>query len=132
MKKLLYLFITILTLSSCSSSSDDPSEAGSVDSRLVGKWQLSRINSNGEDIATDCQKMSTIEFRDNKTFSIELYDSESPCEIITSESSDWTHLEDNEYVLRLNGELEYYYIAINPNEFNYLEDDGSSWSWVKM
>ena len=70
MKKIVFLLITIVSLSSCSSNDDDTSSLNII----IGTWQLKSQTENGEERTTNCSKKSTLTFLENGNGSQISYD----------------------------------------------------------
>ncbi|WP_445749186.1 lipocalin family protein [Polaribacter sp.] len=93
MKKIIYLFIAMISLSSCSSNDDldqDP---------IIGKWQLISQKEDNVEYSDDCSRRSTITFLENKTVTVSsYYDFGNACENI-SDSFSWMNLGNTGYEL---------------------------------
>ncbi len=70
MKKIIFLLITILSLSSCSSNDDDASSLNII----IGTWQLKSMTENDEERSNDCSRKSTVTFLENGNGSNISYD----------------------------------------------------------
>ena len=69
MKKILYLFIAIISLSSCQSSDEDSLSGDPI----VGKWQLQSRLENGTETTDSCERQSTVTFSADGTVAIVSY-----------------------------------------------------------
>ncbi|MFK8058532.1 MAG: lipocalin family protein [Polaribacter sp.] len=103
MKKLLYLFIASAILFSCESNDEDGSLSGG--DPIIGKWQLTSIVENGNEIATSCDKKSNATFSSNGTVvAVFYYESNSTnCESESSSLS-WENLGNSNYKIFGNGD----------------------------
>lgn len=93
MKKIIYLFIAMISLSSCSSNDDLDQDL------LIGKWQLTSQKEDNVEYSDDCSKRSTITFLENKTVTVSsYYDYGNGCENLT-DSFKWINLGNASYEL---------------------------------
>jgi hypothetical protein len=92
MKNLLYLFIASTFLISCSSNDND----SSIDP-IIGEWQLTSLMTNGKELASDCDKKTTLTFFENGTgASINFDFISNNCETFTRTST-WVNIGDSKY-----------------------------------
>ena len=70
MKKIIFLLITIVSLSSCSSNDDDTAFLNAI----IGNWQLKSMTENDEERSNDCSRKSTVTFLENGNGSNISYD----------------------------------------------------------
>ncbi len=101
MKKILYLFIAIISLSSCQSSDEDSLSGDPI----VGKWQLQSRLENGTETTDSCERQSTVTFSADGTVAIvSYYDyGNNTCESIIGTTS-WENAGNSNYVLSGNGQ----------------------------
>jgi hypothetical protein len=99
MKKLLFLFIASTLLFSC-----EPDETESPDP-IIGKWQLSSFTIDGNEVATDCMKKSTMNFSEDFTVIITASqdDGNGTCES-EIENTTWSNTGDSNYQVLNDGE----------------------------
>lgn len=92
MKKILYLFIAIVSITSCESNEEINSDP------IIGTWQLQSVLENGTEQATDCEKKTTIVFLENGTTTNESFndDGNNGCESNT-DSSTWVNIGNSTY-----------------------------------
>jgi hypothetical protein len=107
MKKVSLLLLILLTIS-C--SSDDDNAPSALEKNIVNKWILeNRVITDDENyIATDCIKLSTLEFFEDDSFKrIEYIESESgDCILDFEQSGEWWTNGFNGLNLDLNGEID--------------------------
>lgn len=97
MKKFIYLFIAIISLSSCNSNDDDLDQ-----DPIIGKWQLISAKEDTVDYSDECLRKSTITFLENKTVTVtNYYDDGNGCEN-EADSFEWMNLGDSSYEFTYN------------------------------
>ena len=72
MKKILYLLLTVLFISSCSSNSEFDS---SIDP-IIGSWRLKSISSDGIEESDECTRKTKLKILENGTSNAVYYDYE--------------------------------------------------------
>ena len=73
MKKFIYLFIAIISLTSCSNNDDDDSTSPSID-LVVGEWEQVLITINGEEFSSNCDENDSFEFFEDGTYTLGVFD----------------------------------------------------------
>ncbi len=89
MKKLIYLFIAIASLTSCT-----PDE---VLDPIVGKWQLDSQTVNGIEQTTECERNTTLEFFENGTTAEESFYIDGLDCLSDTDTSTWENLSGSTY-----------------------------------
>jgi len=89
MKKLIYLFIAIASLTSCT-----PDE---VLDPIVGKWQLDSQTVNGIEQTTECERNTTLEFFKNGTIAEESFYIDGLDCLSDTDTSTWENLSGSTY-----------------------------------
>ena len=89
MKKLIYLFIAIASLTSCT-----PDE---VLDPIVGKWQLDSQTVNGIEQTTECERNTTLEFFENGTIAEESFYIDGLDCLSDTDTSTWENLSGSTY-----------------------------------
>lgn len=120
MKKLFLLFISVLSLNSCSSSDDENNDE--VATTIIGKWNL--ISVNGE-TANNCRKQTTHTFENNFYKSVEYYlhdNDVNDCRDLNF-SSEWKESGNNKYTLK-GLEDDSIEASISGNKLTYKRHNG--------
>ena len=73
MKKFIYLFIAIISLTSCSNNDDDDSTSPSID-LVVGEWEQVSLNIDGEVTEANCVENDVFEFFEDGTYTLGVFD----------------------------------------------------------
>lgn len=73
MKKIIYLFIAIISLTSCSNNDDDDSTSPSID-LIVGKWEIVSQTMDGDVEPPNCDENDILEVFENGTYTLDAYD----------------------------------------------------------
>ena len=73
MKKFIYLFIAIISLTSCSNNDDDDSTSPSID-LVVGEWEQVSLNVDGEVTEANCVENDVFEFFEDGTYTLGVFD----------------------------------------------------------
>ena len=73
MKKIIYLFIAIISLTSCSNNDDDDSTSPSID-LVVGEWEQVSLNIDGEVTEANCVENDVFEFFEDGTYTLGVFD----------------------------------------------------------
>lgn len=116
MKKLLYLFIATTLLISCNSNEDEENMSNS--DPIIGKWQLESAKINGDEISTECEKQTTINFLENGVVNaVSFFEDGNGCESETDTSS-WRKISDSTYRIEYEDEDEFEDIKIIFSENN--------------
>jgi hypothetical protein len=123
MKKLLFLCVSFLVLTGCGND-DDRAVASSA---IAGSWKLTTYTNDGEpDILNDCEKNSTITFRDEpKSFTVVDYGyAQNVC---TSSSFDgtWVKTAANAYTITTQGGTQDLEITVSGNILTLSFNDGT-------
>lgn len=97
MKKIIYLFIAIISLTSCSNNDDDDSTSPSID-LIVGKWEIVSQTMDGEVESPDCDENDILEVFENGTYTLDAYEAISPGTCIEEKYEGlWTNTESGYY-----------------------------------
>ncbi len=134
MKKIIFLFLAIATLSSCETKEDDNPNSSDI---IIGTWQLASDKENGTEISTECERKSTITFLENGT-SEEVYyytDGSNNCST-ESDTSTWENVGNSTYKIDYgNGDSETAKLTFSENNTVFSvtdidDDNGVTYTYV--
>jgi len=122
MKKLLFLCLTALTLTACGNDDDK-----APSSPIAGSWKLATYTNNGDpETLSDCQKKSTITFRDaQKTFTV--VDFNTAMSVCKSQSFDgtWQNTSQDLYTITTMAGTQDLEITVSGNILSMTFNDGT-------
>ena len=125
MKRLLFLCLTVLALTGCGNDDD---RAVAASSPIVGSWKLSTYTNNGTpDTLNDCEKKSTITFKDEqKAFTVTDYAYAQ--DVCTSSSFDgtWVNTAANAYTITTQAGAQDLEITVSGNTLSITFNDGDT------
>ncbi len=112
MKKLIYLFIFITTLSSCESNEDDNPSSDPI----IGTWQLTSSKEAGVETSTECTRNNKITFSENGNASnLGFYEENNVC-VSEPGTFTWVSAGNSNYTLNFGGgDSETYGITFSQN-----------------
>jgi len=91
--RITFIFLSLILLISC--SEDDPVVNDTFEQDIVNKWRLEiKLISDDEDFTLNsCNKQSTLEFFENKTYEYIYYevDENNDCVIVMNQAGSWSY-----------------------------------------
>ena len=121
MKKILYSFLLISIIFSCSSNNESESSLDPI----IGKWKLKSISSDGIEEADECELKTTIEYLENGTSNaVYYYEEINVCES-TPVSGIWENVGNSNYEFTSQYENPTYkiFFSNNNNIFTYSDTE---------
>lgn len=111
MKKIIYLFIVLFTLQSCSNDDSNPTDPVTVADNepettdtidpIIGTWKLTSDLVNGIEDANECNKNTTVTFSADGSYISDFYEqlNQNNCEATQKLEGTWVNNGDSNYTL---------------------------------
>ncbi|WP_347172823.1 lipocalin family protein [Polaribacter uvawellassae] len=119
MKKKIILWTIVLTIVSCSSSKEEPTDP------IVGLWKLKSITTLSQEFINDCKLKDQIEINSEKTFTIIIHNEDNSC-AQQSSSGSWVKGSGDKYTFTAAGDTQIFtLVSDNSLTFSFVQNSST-------